>query len=119
MGRFEIEQTATGVILGVYEGETPDEAIRAMLIDAGAPDAEPDAGLQARELDDEIHAWDSEEYGFYAGETPTADDIDGYFTVENFLQMSSGLGTAPSFEEMAELRAAAHAALDDDEEPAR
>jgi hypothetical protein len=28
--RYEIEQTTSGVVLGVYEGETADEAIAAM-----------------------------------------------------------------------------------------
>ena len=52
MAQYEIEQTATGIILGVYEGEDADEAIRAMLADAGAPDAEPDPGLRVREIRD-------------------------------------------------------------------
>lgn len=45
--RYRIIQTTSGVELGVYEGETPEDAIRAMLADAGAADQEADAGLVA------------------------------------------------------------------------
>lgn len=56
MAHYEIEQSETGHVLGVYEGETPEAAIRAMLDDAGAgPDVEPDAGIVAREVDDVAH----------------------------------------------------------------
>jgi len=52
MASYEIEQTETGAILGVYEGETAADAIRAMLADAGAEGQEPDPGLVAREVDE-------------------------------------------------------------------
>lgn len=45
--KFEIIQTVSGASLGVYEGETGENAIRAMLADAGE-DGSPDAGLVAR-----------------------------------------------------------------------
>ncbi len=109
MASFEIENTETGAILGVYEGETGADAIRSMLADAGCTD-DADPALKAREVDDSIHDWDSEEYGFCAAETPTADDIDDYFTVENILRMFGG--TAPSTDDLAAIRAAAHSALD-------
>jgi len=50
MPHFLIDQTETGVELGVYAAEDGAGAIRAMLEDAGAPDAEPDPGLRARRL---------------------------------------------------------------------
>lgn len=109
MRNYEIANTESGVILGVYEGETAADAIRAMLADAGCTD-EPDAGLVAREVDDALHAWDSEEYAYADGD---ADGIDDYFTVASFLSMFGG--TAPSSAYMSALRAAAHAALDDDD----
>ncbi len=53
MHRYEIIQSTSGASLGIYEGEDEDAAIRAMLADAGAPDAEADPGLEAIELDPE------------------------------------------------------------------
>jgi hypothetical protein len=49
MASYEIEQTETWAIMGVYEGETAADAIRAMLADADST-AEPDAGLVARRV---------------------------------------------------------------------
>ena len=43
---FRIQNTTSGADLGVYEGETADEAIRAMLADAGCKD-EPSDDLVA------------------------------------------------------------------------
>lgn len=110
MKRYEIENTESGLVLGVYEGEDEADALRAMFDDAGAgPDVEPDPALAAREVDVEVHAWNGEEYGFMAGDSPTAADIDGYFTVENFRRMFGG--TSPSSEAFEQLRSDAHAAL--------
>lgn len=50
---WRIINTTSGADLGVYQGATAAEAIRAMLVDAGAPDAEPDADLRAVPADDE------------------------------------------------------------------
>lgn len=36
--RYEIQNTTTGHSFGIYEGETPEAAIKAMRIDAGYPD---------------------------------------------------------------------------------
>ena len=49
MKAYEIEQTVTGVILGVYEGETADGAIR----ECQADQLIPRSGLVAREVEDE------------------------------------------------------------------
>lgn len=38
MNRYQIENTVSGVILGVYEGETPEQALDAMARDAGYTD---------------------------------------------------------------------------------
>lgn len=53
MKRYEIENTFSGHMLGIFGGETPEQAIRAMLTDAGCgPDEEADPELKAREVDD-------------------------------------------------------------------
>ena len=36
--RYQIEQTVSGVVVGIYEGETPDQALDAMAQDAGYKD---------------------------------------------------------------------------------
>jgi len=46
---YEIENIASGQRLAVYEAETEDEAIKAMLADAGCDD-EPDPNLRAHEV---------------------------------------------------------------------
>jgi hypothetical protein len=52
MARYEISNTASGMVLGTYEAETASEAIRAMLADAGATGEEAGGEhLQAREVD--------------------------------------------------------------------
>ncbi len=51
MKAWEIVQQTSGETLGVYQAETAELAIRAMLRDAGAPDAEPDPGLRAVEVE--------------------------------------------------------------------
>ena len=48
--KWRITQTKSGITLGDYVGHTENDAIRNMLIDAGAPTAEPDSGLYAVEL---------------------------------------------------------------------
>ena len=52
MTTYQILQTITGQSLGLYDAATPAAAIRAMLADAGEPNAEPDAGLVAVEYVD-------------------------------------------------------------------
>lgn len=44
---WRIINTTSGADLGVYQGATADDAIRAMLVDAGAPTAKPDTDLRA------------------------------------------------------------------------
>jgi len=48
---YTVINTRSGVTLGVYPGTTPDEAIRAMLDDAGER-GEPSADLIAEPVDD-------------------------------------------------------------------
>ena len=50
MASYEIENTVSGLILGVYEGECASDAIAAMLADAGC-DCTADPALVAREVD--------------------------------------------------------------------
>lgn len=50
MSAYRIIQTTSGVDLGIYEGNSPEAAIHAMLIDAGAAGLEPDQGLIAQEI---------------------------------------------------------------------
>ena len=52
--KYLIEQTISGVVLGLYEAEDADQAIQAMLQDAGYEpgELEPDPGLVAREVPD-------------------------------------------------------------------
>lgn len=49
MKTYKIIQTKTGLDMGAYAGETAEDAIRAMLADAGEPEAQPDDGLEAQE----------------------------------------------------------------------
>lgn len=50
MKTFRIENTVSGLVMGEYEGETAEAAIKAMLVDAGAADQEPSADLIAIEV---------------------------------------------------------------------
>lgn len=50
MTTYEIENTSSGQILGTYEADSPEAAIRAMLADAGCTD-EPDPDLVATEVE--------------------------------------------------------------------
>lgn len=52
MKTFRIENTTSGLVMGEYQGETADEAIRAMLIDAGAADEQPASDLIAYEVEE-------------------------------------------------------------------
>lgn len=45
--KYRVEQTVSGVSLGVYEADDEEGAIRAMLADGGDPGAETDPGLVA------------------------------------------------------------------------
>ena len=49
MKKFELVQSQSGHSFGVYEGAIADEAIAAMLADAGSGEA-PDSGLVATEV---------------------------------------------------------------------
>lgn len=51
MTYYEISNRDSGHIMGIWEGDTPAEAIEAMLDDAGAPLGPSSADLVARELD--------------------------------------------------------------------
>lgn len=44
MKTYRIENSVSGVLLGDYQGETPEDAINAMLRDAGYPDPEDAPG---------------------------------------------------------------------------
>jgi len=58
--KYLIEQTTSGQVLGIYEAEDADQAIQAMLDDAGCDDA-PDPGLVAREVPDNCATAEDEE----------------------------------------------------------
>ena len=49
MKRYVVEQMTSGYVLGTYQADSPEHAIRAMLKDAG-DDGEPDPGLVATEI---------------------------------------------------------------------
>lgn len=50
MKTFRIENTTSGLVMGEYQGETAEEAIKAMLVDAGAADEQPADDLVAVEV---------------------------------------------------------------------
>jgi hypothetical protein len=51
MKTFRVENTQSGHIFGEYQGETPEAAIKAMMVDAGAADEEPSDDLRAVEVE--------------------------------------------------------------------
>jgi len=51
MRYYRITNTLSGADLGAYQGETPEEAMCAMLDDTGEPDAEPGDHLRADECE--------------------------------------------------------------------
>jgi hypothetical protein len=53
MNSFRIENTVSGLDMGIYEGETEDSAIQAMLNDANASD-DPSDDLVAKLITDEL-----------------------------------------------------------------
>lgn len=55
MSKYQIESTA-GVIFGVYEGETPEDAFAAMCADAGDEPGSEAAGSAADWLISEVTA---------------------------------------------------------------
>ena len=50
MKTYTITNVQSGHTFGEYQGETPEAAIKAMMIDAGAPDEEPSDDLRAVEV---------------------------------------------------------------------
>lgn len=50
MAHYEIINTTSGASLGIYQGASEEEAIFAMHLDAGAPCAETDPDIEAREF---------------------------------------------------------------------
>lgn len=48
---YEICNESSGHIFGIYEGDSPEEAVAAMMEDAGSPHVEPDESLRTTEFD--------------------------------------------------------------------
>lgn len=49
MARYEISNTESGLVLGIYEGETAEGAIRAMHVDAGYKDGAAPESIEGGE----------------------------------------------------------------------